>query len=319
MGCGGCGVAGRKGVLGRVGLGRGGGSGVGGGVRRASPMRAASDASRDFWALDFDGVCCDTEPESSLSGWRAAAQRWPQLFYNPRPDDKERVLKSMARLRPIIETGYENMVLVRLMYEEILASRARADDTGSRPLTVGEVMANWDTLLPSLLQRWDLDRTELIEYFGSVRDEWMAEDLQGWLAPNTMYPGIVDALNASPHELYIVTTKNTRFAQALLRAAGCTRFEDEGRIFGLGTGPKRETLAKLAGYADAQGKRLHFIEDRLATLDTIRAKSPDVAAQWDMLLCDWGYNTPPERQAAQDAPDVRVVTLPEFLGELKGV
>ena len=45
--------------------------------------------------------------------------------------------------------------------------------------------------------------------FGGTRDEWMAADMEGWLAPNRIYPGVADAVRAlmQTHEVYIVTTK----------------------------------------------------------------------------------------------------------------
>jgi hypothetical protein len=50
---------------------------------------------------------------------------------------------------------------------------------------------------------------QLVELFGSVRDNWIAEDLSGWLAPNRIYPGVADAVAAAMQqsEVYIVTTK----------------------------------------------------------------------------------------------------------------
>jgi hypothetical protein len=37
----------------------------------------------------------------------------------------------------------------------------------------------------------------------------MAADMEGWLAPNRIYPGVADAVRAlmQQHEVYIVTTK----------------------------------------------------------------------------------------------------------------
>jgi hypothetical protein len=52
---------------------------------------------------------------------------------------------------------------------------------------------------------------QLVNLFGSVRDNWIAEDLAGWLAPNRIYPGVAEAvrstLSSSDTEVYIVTTK----------------------------------------------------------------------------------------------------------------
>lgn len=50
---------------------------------------------------------------------------------------------------------------------------------------------------------------QLVELFGSTRDNWIAADLQGWLAPNRIYPGVAGAVRKlmDEHEVYIVTTK----------------------------------------------------------------------------------------------------------------
>ena len=50
---------------------------------------------------------------------------------------------------------------------------------------------------------------QLVELFGSTRDAWMADDLDGWLAANEIYegvPAIVQHLR-SQGSFYIVTTK----------------------------------------------------------------------------------------------------------------
>jgi hypothetical protein len=51
-----------------------------------------------------------------------------------------------------------------------------------------------------------------VELFGSTRDEWIKEDLAGWLAPNRIYDGVPAVLNRlrEQAELYIVTTKQVR-------------------------------------------------------------------------------------------------------------
>ena len=268
------------------------------------------DSQNHLWALDFDGVLCDTEPESSMSGWRAAARYWPELFAAATPEDEEDVLGKMAKLRPIVETGYENMILARLMFEELAASR-RARDIGSRPLTVGEVSANWGELLPRLMDKWGLDRQEMIDYFGQVRDDWMAEDLDGWLRPNRMYQGVVEALNASSVDMYIITTKQQRFAHALLKDAGCTKFLDKSKIYGLGMGTKTEVMADLQRRAEFEGRTLHFIEDRLKTLQAVIGKGPELGS-WQLYLCDWGYNSPSDRNQALVEDRIAGVDLAEF-------
>lgn len=77
-----------------------------------------------------------------------------------------------------------------------------------------EMLANWHTLLPAKMAEWDLDRAALVKLFGGVRDHWIATDLDSWLAPNTIYPGVADPIRAAladdSIEVYIVTTKQAR-------------------------------------------------------------------------------------------------------------
>ena len=50
---------------------------------------------------------------------------------------------------------------------------------------------------------------QLVERFGSARDDWIKEDLAGWLASNRIYDGVADALRRlkEREDVYIVTTK----------------------------------------------------------------------------------------------------------------
>lgn len=72
-----------------------------------------------------------------------------------------------------------------------------------------EMLEGWHDLLPQYMQRWQLDRQHLVDVFGATRDEWIAADLEGWLAPNRIYPGVADAVKGLmlTQEVYIVTTK----------------------------------------------------------------------------------------------------------------
>ena len=50
---------------------------------------------------------------------------------------------------------------------------------------------------------------QLVELFGGTRDEWMKEDIAGWLRMNRFYPGAPQLLQHTidEHDTYIVTTK----------------------------------------------------------------------------------------------------------------
>ncbi|KAH0970651.1 hypothetical protein GBA52_022807 [Prunus armeniaca] len=73
------------------------------------------------------------------------------------------------------------------------------------------------------MEEWGEERDALINLFGKVRDEWMDEDLTTWIGANRLYPGVPDALKFASSTIYIVTTKQSRFADALLQElAGVT-------------------------------------------------------------------------------------------------
>ncbi|CAN0502693.1 unnamed protein product, partial [Laminaria digitata] len=71
-----------------------------------------------------------------------------------------------------------------------------------------------------LTTRYGVNRDELVEAFGQARDEWIDTDFEGWLGANSFYEGVREAIAACKGEVYVVTTKQRRFASALLEYAG---------------------------------------------------------------------------------------------------
>jgi hypothetical protein len=106
----------------------------------------------------------------------------------------------------VMSAGYENIVQIRALLEGV---------------QVSDILHRWHEVLPQKMQEWDVGRAQLVELFGSTRDQWMGEDLQGWLAPNRMYPKVTEAMKTAmaseEFEAYIVTTKQVcRKANACL-------------------------------------------------------------------------------------------------------
>lgn len=264
--------------------------------RATAPM--AAPARGHVWALDFDGVTCDSVGESAASAWDAAARLWPDLFSTPdAAAAKPRVLADMRVVRPVVETGYENLVQVRCLLEGVPAAT---------------MLDTWPDLLPAKMAEWSLDRADLVRRFGDVRDEWMARDLDGWLAANGIYEGLPEILKAAreKHHSYIVTTKQARFTAALLANSAGVPFPDDAIFSQTVSGrPKGEVLAALQErHADAPA--FHFVEDKLSTLEKVAA-DPALAA-WRLYLVDWGYNTAAERERARKSGRVRVVSVGEL-------
>uniref|UniRef100_A0A453QI21 Uncharacterized protein n=1 Tax=Aegilops tauschii subsp. strangulata TaxID=200361 RepID=A0A453QI21_AEGTS len=249
-----------------------------GGARAARPLRAAMGGG-DLYALDFDGVFCDSCGESSLSAVKAAKVRWPWAFEQVDAAMEEWIVEQMHTLRPVIETGYENLLLVRLLVEIQIPSARKSSVADG--LSIQEILDNWSKLLPTLMDEWQEDRESLVDLFGRVRDDWLENDLSGWIGANRFYPGTADALKLSSSELYIVTTKQSRFTGALLKELAGVDFPSE-RIYGLGTGPKVKVLQQLQEMPQHQGLTLHFVEDRLATLKNV-IKEPALD-KWNLYL-----------------------------------
>ncbi|KAJ6675344.1 UV RADIATION RESISTANCE-ASSOCIATED GENE PROTEIN [Salix viminalis] len=248
----------------------------------------------DLYALDFDGVLCDSCGESSLSAVKAAKVRWPDLFDTVDSTLEDWVADQMHFVRPVVETGYENLLLVRLLLEMRIPSIRKS--SVAEGLTVDGILENWSKLKPVIMEEWVENRDALVELFGKVRDEWMDNDLATWIGANRFYPGVPDALKFASSSIYIVTTK-------------------QSRIYGLGTGPKVEVLKQLQRKPEHQGLKLHFVEDRLATLKNV-IKDPELDG-WSLYLGDWGYNTRKEREEAASIPRITLLQLTDFSKKLK--
>lgn len=93
-----------------------------------------------------------------------------------------------------------------------------------------DMLSSWHEMLPQKMHEWELDRGEMVELFGSTRDAWITNDVDGWLAPNRIYDGVADAMKAamaSPDaEVFIVTTKQVCYglvsANSLSVLSQCT-------------------------------------------------------------------------------------------------
>ena len=75
--------------------------------KKQMDVSASSNKTSTLFALDFDGVVCDSVGESSLSAWKHGVQLWPELFEHERANEKkDTVLDKLRAVRPVVETGY---------------------------------------------------------------------------------------------------------------------------------------------------------------------------------------------------------------------
>lgn len=243
-----------------------------------------------IYALDFDGVICDSAIETGISGWKAAHRLWPEM--SPTPPDA--MVEQFRAVRPIIETGYEAILTMRLL---------------SLGHGVAAITGQHRQLFPQLMSQAGVGIDELKTLFGATRDGWIAADRADWVAKNPLYPGVAEKLRRlnQQNTWYVVTTKQERFVGEILQANGIEL--DATRIFGLERKqPKPDILCHLL---KQQPKSIfHFVEDRLPALISVR-QYPELA-NVRLSFAEWGYNLAEDRQQAEQL-GFRVLSLADFL------
>jgi phosphoglycolate phosphatase-like HAD superfamily hydrolase len=228
-------------------------------------------------ALDFDGVLCDSVAETAATAWRAGAGLWSDMT-GPMPPAA--LLAGYRRARPVVETGYEAILVMRLLLDG---------------LDSDELIAGYRGLADQAMRRSGRDVDGLKALFSATRDRWLTEDPDEWVSLSPFYPGVVDWLRGLAPDAHccIVTTKEGRFVERLLAGNGIA--PPPGGVYGLEQGrPKEAVLLELI--AARGGETVCFVEDRLATLERCLAR-PDLSPLAPRLA-GWGYNTEADRQRA---------------------
>ncbi len=242
-----------------------------------------------IYAFDFDGVICDSAIETGTAGWLVARKLWPDM-----PEQMPASLMSQFRaVRPVMETGYEASLIMRLLYEGMSSA---------------SLMDAFHHQIEALLLRDQLNVDELKEIFGTTRDEWIAEDFDSWIEMNPLFDGIADKLKQiDTDNSFIITTKQERFVDHILSANQIT-FPLE-RIYGLDRNlSKQQILTDLS--LERPEDEILFIEDRLPTL--INVITDDRLDKVRLFLADWGYNTALDRDSAASIKRIKTISLADI-------
>jgi phosphoglycolate phosphatase-like HAD superfamily hydrolase len=240
-------------------------------------------------ALDFDGVICNGLPEYFQSSWLVYSQMW-SVPAAPAPAE---LFPTFARLRPLIEHGWEMPLLVWALQQNIPEE---------------QIINGWTNLATQILADHQLSSKDVVRVLDEVRDRSIEQDLPAWLNLQSCYPGTIAKLLALPANIHpvIITTKDGRFTRQLLEAQGIQLPADA--IFGKeGKQSKANTLRQLL---TSQPDQIWFVEDRLPTLQTV-SQQPDLNSV-QLFLADWGYNTPAERAAAANNDRVKLLSIDQF-------
>ncbi len=242
-----------------------------------------------LYALDFDGVLCDSAVETGMAGWKVAQKLWTDM-----PDAIPSGLISQFRqVRPIMETGYEAILIMRLLFEGMDAQT---------------LMNAFHHQMEALMIRDELTEDELKQIFGTTRDEWIADDFDSWVEMNPLFEGVADKLqHIDTDNSYIITTKQERFVDHILQANNI--HFPLVQIFGLDRNlSKQQILSDLR--QDRPDDEILFVEDRLPTL--INVITDDRLDNIRLYFANWGYNTEEDRDSARQIKRIHSISLADL-------
>jgi len=242
-----------------------------------------------LYAFDFDGVLCDSAVETAMAGWKVALKLWSDMPAQIPAD----IMQKFRLVRPIMETGYESILIVRMLFEDLDAE---------------SLMDAFHHQIEALMIRDELEVDELKQAFGATRDQWIEEDFDNWIQMNPLFAGIADKLHQiETEQSVIITTKQERFVDHIL-SANQIQFPIE-QIYGLDRNlSKPQILSDLS--AAQPNANILFVEDRLPTL--INVITDDRLDHVQLFFANWGYNTQKDRDSATDIKRIKTIGLQDW-------
>lgn len=274
------------------------------GSSRRTGLGITKGAPDDVFVLDFDGVICDSGGEVMSAGLAVARNRWPQAFSG----DDGALVELLHRVRPRLIAGFESAVMARFISEE-----------GSRAVEEILLCEDWSARVGELLDGYGCSREDLQGEFERWRIERVESDYEGWLAMNPLYKDVRQALEDCPSPTYFASSKAGRRLIPLLRSLlGIDVGEESPRVFHTLIDPnemKLEALGSVMARSVARDPRtqLHFVDDRLETLEfVLENASDDLLDRYELYLASWGYCTDEEIRRARRTKGLRVIGLAEF-------
>lgn len=245
-----------------------------------------------IYALDFDGVICDSAIETGITGWKAATHIWNDMSGQM---PAQRLLEAFRRVRPALETGYEAILIMRLLYQGI-------NDVS--------LLNHYSEHIQTVIHDENLDVDAIKVLFGETRDLWIENNLQEWITMNPLFPRVAEKLQQLSRDCLwcIITTKQERFVRQILQANQIDLADQH--IYGLDKNMSKPVVLTqlLNRYPD---QAICFVEDRLPTLKNVIQHKELASIQ--LFLADWGYNTAEDRSTVNDS-SISLIGIEQFPG-----
>lgn len=246
---------------------------------------------------DFDGVICD-----GLREYFYSSKLVYQKIWHDRSVELDSLQSQFNLLRPVVETGWEMPLLLRV-------------------LTWGEtsenILENWQIIKEKAVKVLNLQGITIgtiAKTLDEIREQQIKNDINKWLSLQEFYGGVKAKLQQLINrdiKIYIITTKEGKFARKLLEKEGI--YLPENTIFGKEVKrPKYETLRLIIQQEKIEPSQVCFMEDRLEALELVNQQSD--LQEVKLFLALWGYNTEEIKLKAQHNPNINLLSLVNFTG-----
>ena len=240
--------------------------------------------------LDFDGVVWDSANESFEQAWIA----WKEVR-GPVGVERGDANRLFDAARWQCKDGHDFYIVMSLITE------GRTD--------VGDMPAAAFRQARQTLGR-SPEAEAFVTAFYDSREHMRTQDFDHWCSLQRPFPGVVeqiDALRREARGVAVATTKDAPSATALLENAGIHDLPVYGREVSL---DKNDHMRAIQAHYGVEAANTAFVEDLLENLRHVAAQG------MKLVLADWGYNTPAERERAR-AEGIAVVSLQDFAARVR--
>ncbi|MCL2706384.1 MAG: HAD family hydrolase [Spirochaetaceae bacterium] len=224
--------------------------------------------------FDFDGVLCDSANETGRCAWLAGSVVWEEWRETDVP---KKYLEKFRKLRPLIETGYQSIALMKLITENYTETFMKTE---------------FHFMKEQVFTSIALNKKVLNNLFNKVREDWIRVNPKNWLAWHKLYPfskNLISIGKSNYKEVYIVSTKHKIFIEKLLDFFGIDFNPDN--IYGLESGENKiEIIENILKENKISPKNSVFVEDYSDTLRAFAAN--DFLKEMHLYLASWGYMFP---------------------------